>query len=148
MWWGEKIARQPRSRACVDWCSNASRRISGLRPMSGSTWASRAHCGPEEHSVVVTLRWPVRSAAATTTTGSRLRARADRMRPPVSRAAFASVLMGPRALGASLVAARCASSSPVAAAAAAVTAYGEATTIRDSSVHVDRKACLSPPPHI
>jgi hypothetical protein len=56
--------------------------------------------------------------------------------------------MGPRALGASLVAARCASSSPVAAAAAAVTAYGEATTIRDSSVHVDRKACLSPPPHI
>jgi hypothetical protein len=148
MWWGEKLARQPRSRAselqqraCVDWCSNASRRISGLRPMSGSTWASRAHCGPEEHSVVVTLRWPVRSAAATTT-------RADRMRPPVSRAAFASVLMGPRALGASLVAARCASSSPVAAAAAAVTAYGEATTIRDSFVHVDRKARLSPPPHI
>ena len=44
----------------------------------------------------------------------------------MSRAAFASVLMGPRALGASLVAARCASSSPVAAAAAAAaTAYGE-----------------------
>ncbi|AQL10096.1 CemA-like proton extrusion protein-related [Zea mays] len=43
------------------------------------------------------------------------------MKPPVSRAAFASVLIGPRTLGASLVAARCASSS----AAAAVTAYGE-----------------------
>jgi hypothetical protein len=51
MWWGEKVARQPRSllpfraAACVSawigWCSNASRRISGLA-VSGSTWASRA----------------------------------------------------------------------------------------------------------
>jgi hypothetical protein len=64
MWWGEKIALPSCSSACVDWCSNASRRISGLRPMSGSTWASRAHCGPEEHSVVVTLRSPQATAGS------------------------------------------------------------------------------------
>jgi hypothetical protein len=62
----------------------------------------------------------------------------------VSRAAFASVLIGPRTLGASLVAARCASSS----AAAAVTAYGEATRIHEYTtlfmVLVDWKPRLSP----
>jgi len=49
------------------------------------------------------------------------------MRPPVSRAAFASVLFGRRA---SPVAARCASSSAAspAAAAAVTAAYGEAKT--------------------
>jgi hypothetical protein len=46
------------------------------------------------------------------------------MRPAVSRAALASALLAPRAVGASLVAARCASSaaSPYSAAA---TTYGE-----------------------
>nr|AGT15925.1 hypothetical protein SHCRBa_040_O01_F_50 [Saccharum hybrid cultivar R570] len=63
------------------------------------------------------------------------------MRPPVSRAAFASVLMGPRALGASLVAARCASSSPVAAAAAAVAAYDHASFVKEI-------AATDPPDHL
>ncbi|XP_066307442.1 protein IN CHLOROPLAST ATPASE BIOGENESIS, chloroplastic-like isoform X2 [Miscanthus floridulus] len=63
------------------------------------------------------------------------------MRPPVSRAAFASVLMGPRALGASLVAARCASSSPAAAATAAVTAYDHASFVKEI-------AATDPPEHL
>lgn len=64
--------------------------------------------------------------------------RIERMRPPVSRAAFASVLLGRRAVGASLVPARCASSA--ASPAAAVAAYGEAKTIRMFLVLVD---CLA-----
>lgn len=66
------------------------------------------------------------------------RHRIERMRPPVSRAAFASVLLGRRAVGASLVPARCASSA--ASPAAAVAAYGEAKTIRMFLVLVD---CLA-----
>nr|CAB3505049.1 unnamed protein product [Digitaria exilis] len=53
------------------------------------------------------------------------------MRPPMSRAAFASVLLGPHAAGASLVAARCVSSP--AAASAAVTAY-ETTLLKTLAV--------------
>ncbi|PWZ05693.1 hypothetical protein Zm00014a_011506 [Zea mays] len=59
------------------------------------------------------------------------------MKPPVSRAAFASVLIGPRTLGASLVAARCASSS----AAAAVTAYDHASFVKEI-------AATDPPEHL
>ena len=62
----------------------------------------------------------------------------------MSRAAFASVLMGPRALGASLVAARCAASSPASAATAAVTAYGEDNHTRFFSswfLWIGRLAC-------
>ncbi|CAL4912152.1 unnamed protein product [Urochloa decumbens] len=64
------------------------------------------------------------------------------MRPPVSRAAFASVLLGRRATGASLVAARRASSaaSPTAA-AAAVTAYDHASFVKEI-------AATDPPEHL
>lgn len=55
----------------------------------------------------------------------------------MSRAAFASVLIGPRTLGASLVAARCASSS----AAAAVTAYDHASFVKEI-------AATDPPEHL
>ncbi|RLN18523.1 uncharacterized protein C2845_PM02G40150 [Panicum miliaceum] len=55
--------------------------------------------------------------------------RIERMRPPVSRGAFASVLLGRRALGASLVAARCASSA--ASPAAAVTASDHASFVKE-----------------
>ncbi|OEL19444.1 hypothetical protein BAE44_0019538 [Dichanthelium oligosanthes] len=65
------------------------------------------------------------------------------MRPPLSRAAFASVLLGPRAVGATLVAARCASSaaSPAAAAAAAVAAYDHASFVKEIAV-------TDPPEHL
>ncbi|XP_034575066.1 protein IN CHLOROPLAST ATPASE BIOGENESIS, chloroplastic isoform X2 [Setaria viridis] len=61
------------------------------------------------------------------------------MRPPVSRAAFASVLLGRRAVGASLVAARCASSA--ASPAAAVTAYDHASFVKEI-------AATDPPEHL
>nr|CAB3502270.1 unnamed protein product [Digitaria exilis] len=61
------------------------------------------------------------------------------MRPPMSRAAFASVLLGPRAPGASLVAARCVSSP--AAASAAVTAYDHASFVKEI-------AAMDPPEHL
>ncbi|CAN6286009.1 unnamed protein product [Urochloa humidicola] len=63
------------------------------------------------------------------------------MRPPVSRAAFASVLLGRRAAGASLVAARSASSAASPAAAAAVTAYDHASFIKEI-------AATDPPEHL
>ncbi|CAN6314327.1 unnamed protein product [Urochloa humidicola] len=63
------------------------------------------------------------------------------MRPPVSRAAFASVLLGRRAAGASLVAARRASSAASPAATAAVTAYDHASFVKEI-------AAADPPEHL
>ncbi|TVU48654.1 hypothetical protein EJB05_08296 [Eragrostis curvula] len=64
------------------------------------------------------------------------------MRPAVRRAAFASALLAPRAVGASLVAARCASSAASPAPAAATsTAYDHASFIKEI-------AATEPPEHL